>query len=144
MSRRRKYPTRDIPDHAAIGRTIEIHILRQAPTLGSWVSRWAADDPLGAISDTTVRQVVRGAYNLPNDLSLFLLRRFAKHLANEDDELAQIIAYDILRAGGLVPDVSELSNTTALKRMSDELHALTLATNRHTRALAQQRKRKKV
>lgn len=127
-----------------MGRTVERYILRDAPMLGSWVSRWAAENPTAAIADTTVRQVCRGTYNAPNYLSVELLWRFVDRFANGDTEQAQLFAYDILRAGGLVPDVSELSNTTALKRMADELHALTLATNRHTRALAQQRKRKRV
>lgn len=144
MTRHRaKHSPPVIPDLTAMGRVVERYILKDAPVLGSWVSRWTAENPTAAIADTTVRQVTRGTYNAPNYLSVDLLWRFCSRFSNGDDELAQLYAYDILRAGGLVPDVAELSNTTALKRMSDELHALMLATNRHTAALKQANERRR-
>lgn len=143
MSRRAKHAPTVIPDLAAMGRVVERYILKDAPVLGSWVTRWAAENPTAAIADTTVRQVVRGTYNAPNYLSLDLLWRFCARFAGGDEELAQLYAYDILRAGGLVPNVAELSNTVALKRMSEELHSLVLATNRHTAALKQARERRR-
>lgn len=142
MSRRAKHSPAVIPDLAAMGRVVERYILKDAPVLGSWVTRWAAENPTAAIADTTVRQVVRGTYNAPNYLSLDLLWRFCARFAGGDEELAALYAYDILHAGGIVPDVAHLNNTVVLKRIEHELHELILATNRNTRAVEFARKQK--